>query len=129
QHGDRLAAIEPGRYVNVRSFADILISSMPAEGLKIYRARIDPQARRWFESAKRLRDEEGLEKVVRKAFLSSYGDDALLLLGELAWEAGALARARTYWEKLIPAATPTTADIPLALKYPDSEIDSAQVQA
>jgi len=130
QHGERLVAIEPGRYVAVQTFADILIASMPPEGLKLYRAKIDTQARRWFESAKRLRDEEGLEKVVRKAFLSSYGDEALLLLGDLAWEQGALSRARSYWEKLIaPAAPPVAGELPQDLKYPDCEVDPAAVEA
>jgi hypothetical protein len=130
QHGERLVAIEPGRYVNVQTFADILIASMPPDGLKLYRARTDPQARRWLEAARRLRDEEGLEKVVRKAFLSSSGDDALLLLGELAWEQGDLARARSYWEKLLPAAAnPEAGELPLLLKFPDSPIDPAQIKA
>jgi outer membrane protein assembly factor BamB len=130
QHGDRLVAIESGRYVNVQTYADILIASMPLEGLKQYRAKIDPQARRWFETARDQHDEEGLEKVVRKAFLSSYGDDALQLLGELAWEQGSVARARSYWEKLIPSASPTAAgELPMILKFPDSEIDSALIEA
>jgi outer membrane protein assembly factor BamB len=129
QHGERLVAIEPGRFVNVQTFADILIASMPPEGLKLYRAKIDTQARRWFEDARRLRDEDGLEKVVRKAFLSSYGDEALLLLGDLAWEQGALSRARSYWEKLLPSAAPSAGELPLVLKYPDSEADPAVIQA
>jgi len=130
QHGERLVAIDSGRFVNVQTYADILISSMPPEGLKLYRARIDPQARRWFEAGKRGRDEASLERVAHKAFLSSYGDEALLLLGEIAWEQGALARARSYWEKLIPtAASSEPGRIPPFLKYPDSEIDPAQVRA
>lgn len=130
QHGERLVAIEPGRYVNVQTFADILIASMPPEGLKLYRTKIDPQARRWFEAAQRLRDEEGLEKVVRKAFLSSFGDEALLLLGDLAWEQGALSRARSHWEKLIPpSAPPAAGELPVVLKYPDSDTDPAVIQA
>src|SRR5579864_6950243 len=44
QHGERLVAIDTGRFINVQTYADILISSMPPEGLKLYRARIDPQA-------------------------------------------------------------------------------------
>src|SRR5262245_27528407 len=51
QHGDRLVAIEPGRCVNVQTYADILIASMPSAGLQHYRSKIDPQARRWFEAA------------------------------------------------------------------------------
>ena len=129
-HGDRLVAIEPGRYVSVQKCADIFLSSLPPEGLALYRAKIDPQARRWFETAKRLRDEDGLERIVRKAFLSSYGDDALLLLGELAWEQGALSRARSNWEKLLPQAVPVEpGELPIVLKYPDSQADRAQVEA
>ena len=129
-HGERLVAIEPGRYVSVQTCSDILLSSLPPEGLALYRAKIDPQARRWFETAKRLRDEEGLERVVRKAFLSSYGDDALLMLGELAWEQGALARARSYWEKLVPLpASSESGDSLAVLKYPDSQADRAQIEA
>jgi hypothetical protein len=130
QHGDRLVAIERGRYVNVQTSADILLSSLPPEGLKLYRAKVDPQARRWFETAKNLRDVEGFERVVRKAFLSSYGDDALLMLGDLAWEQGALARARSYWEKLIPLPSPPEAgELPVVLKYPDSKIAPDQIKA
>lgn len=130
QHGDNLVAIEPGRFINVQTSVDIFLTSLPPEGLALYRAKIDPQARRWFEKAKRLRDEEGLERVVRKAFLSSYGDDALLMLGELAWEQGALARARSYWDKLLPAAAPAEAgEMPVVLKYPDSQGDRVQIEA
>jgi len=130
QHGEHLVSIEPGRYINVQTCTDILLSSLPPEGLALYRAKIDPQARRWFETAKRLRDEEGLERVVRKAFLSSYGDEALLLLGELAWEQGALARAHGYWEQLVPlAAPPDPGAMPVVLKYPDAQVDRPQIEA
>src|SRR5262249_7961345 len=130
QHGDRLVAIEPGRYVNVQTYADILIASMPPEGLKQYRAKIDSQARRWFESARDQRDEEGLGKVVRQAVFSSYGDDALLLLGEIAWEQGAIARARSCWEKLVPSASPPAAgEPPVVLKFPDCDVDPALIEA
>lgn len=130
QHGERLVAIESGRYVSVQTYVDILISSLPPEGLKLYRSRVDPQARRWFESARALRDEEGLERIARKAFMSSYGDDAALLLGDLAWEQGALARARSFWERLIPLpASPEPGEFPAFLKYPDSEVAPGIVEA
>jgi len=62
--------------------------------------------------------------------MSSYGDDALMLLGELAWEQGALARARSYWEKLVPAAAaPKPGELPQVLKYPDSDFDPALIRA
>jgi outer membrane protein assembly factor BamB len=98
--------------------------------LALYRAKTDAQARRWFEAAKKFRDEAALERLVRRAFLSSYGDDALLLLGELAWERGALAQARSYWQKLVPrAASSESGEPPVVLKYPDSRADRAQIEA
>ena len=130
QHGRRLAKIDAGRYVNAQTYVDMLLASLPAEGRKLYRAKIDPQARRWFESARRLRDEEGLERVVRQAFLSSYGDDALLVLGELAWERGDLSRARNCWEKLLPLSTALEpGELPEVLRYPDSLIEIALVRS
>jgi outer membrane protein assembly factor BamB len=130
QHGRRLAKIDGARYVNVQTYVDLVLASLPADGLKLYRAKIDPQARRWYESARRLRDEEGLERIVRQAFLSSSGDDALLMLGDLAWERGDLSRARNCWEKLIPLGTPAEpGELPDALRYPDSPIEVALVRS
>jgi outer membrane protein assembly factor BamB len=130
QHGDRLVPLEPGRYVKAQTGVDILLSSLPPEAIKLYRAKVDSQARRWFEAAKKQRDPEGLERIVRKAFLSSVADDALLLLGDIAWEQGALSRARGYWEKLASPLAPVDAGTaPLVLRYPDSDLDPALVQA
>ena len=130
QHGDRVVMLEPGRYVNVRTVTDIYLASMPPEGLKLFRARVDAQARRWFETAQQQRDEPALERLIQRAFLSSSGDDALLLLGESAWERGDLARARNFWQKLLPAQRPTAAgQMPLVLTYPDSGVDAASVEA
>jgi outer membrane protein assembly factor BamB/tetratricopeptide (TPR) repeat protein len=130
EHGDHLVSITQGRYVNVHTFCDILLSSMPEEGLALYRARVDPQARRWFETAKADRDQEGLRKIVRRAYLSSYGDDALYLLGQLAWERGNLSLARSYWEQLLPAdPAPEEGQLPAILRFPATDIEPAQVRA
>ncbi|MFN0056702.1 MAG: PQQ-binding-like beta-propeller repeat protein [Planctomycetales bacterium] len=130
QHGDRLVGIAPGRYVSVQTYCDILLSSLPAEGLALYRTRIDPVARRWFDAAQAARDEAGLQKLLHRAFLSSSGDDALLLLGELAWEQGNLTRARGYWEQLLPPTPPPEpGQLFQELRYPDAPIDPAQIRA
>ena len=114
----------------MQTFSDILIAGMPPDGLKLYRTKTDAQARRWLDAARKLRDEDGLERIVRKTFLSSSGDDALLLLGDLAWEQGLLARARNYWEKLLPPpASPASGEPPLVLKFPDSPIDPCRSKA
>lgn len=130
QHGDRLAAVAPRRFISVQTYCDILLSSLPEEGLKLYRARIDPQAKRWFETARAHRDEAGLRRILKRAFLSSYGDDALMLLGQLAWEQGRLPQARQYWEQLLPvdSAAPGGA-LPEVLRSPAGSLDIAQVRA
>lgn len=130
QHGDRLVGIAPGRYVGVRTYCDILLSVMPEEGLKLYRARTDPQAKRWFEAAQKSRDVEGLQTILRRAYLSSFGDDALLLLGQLTWEQGQIAQARGYWEQLLPLiADGDAGQLPPVLRYPASNIEPAHIRA
>lgn len=128
QHGERVLAVSPGRYVNVQAYCDLLLSNLPAEGLRVYRARIDPQARQWFEAGRSTGDEELLLRVVRQAFASSYADDALLLLGDIAWERGEFSRARNYWRKLIPLAT-APGQLPRVVSYPDSTLDPANIRA
>lgn len=129
QHGERLVAIETGRYVTVQEYCDILLSAMPAAGLKSLREQIDPQARRWFDAARVARDENGLARVVRKAFLSSFGDDAAFLLGDIAWERGAVAKARAYWLMLLPApAAPPDTPAAKELSYPDTDVSRAEVE-
>ena len=130
QHYERVVGISTGRYVSVQTYCDVLLSGLPQEGLKLYRQRTDPQARRWFEGARQARDEEGLQKILKRAYLSSYGDDALQLLGELAWEEGKLALARRYWEQLLPADSPSgPARLQEVLRYPDPDRSPAQVRA
>ena len=70
------------------------------ESLTKYRERVDPLAQQWFDEASVNRDEARLEQIVRESFHSSVGDDALLLLGDLALEAGEYARARSYWTRI-----------------------------
>jgi outer membrane protein assembly factor BamB len=130
QLGDRMVAISPRRYVSVATYCDILLSSLPEAGLHLYRARTDAQARRWLEGARDGHDEQGLQKILSRAFLSSYGDDALMLLGQIAWERGNLPQARSYWEKLLPLEQVSGAgELPAVLRYPSSNFDAAQVRA
>lgn len=130
QHGDTWVPVGDGRYLPVQVCSEMLLSTLPAEALADYRKRIDPQARRWFEEATATRDEDLLTKLVRQAFVSSYGDDALWLLGELAFERGHISRARSFWSRLLPPpAPPMGDDWPLVAAYPDSRFDVAQVRA
>jgi outer membrane protein assembly factor BamB len=125
-----LVAISPGRYLNVELYAQLLLASLPPEGLAIVRKAIDDSARQAFEDAVRNRDEAALRAVVRDAFVSRAADNALLTLGQWAWEAGDLTKARGYWERLIPLRSPqipgTAAPV---LRYPDSRLDRPEILA
>lgn len=112
EYGDRLIAqpsLDGGdfqRYVPLRRHVHWRLATLPSEqraALAIYRERVDGLASQWYESARANRDTALLVRVVEEFFLSTVGDDALWLLGELALDAGHYNAARRYWESLHPA--------------------------
>ena len=132
--GRSLVLAQPGQaggsavYLNVATRCQVLLSRMPKEGLAAYRRKVDPQAKRWFENWQRTRDDSELERLVRQAFLSSHGDDALWALGEAAWDRGEYATARLHWSQIVPLpAEARGANLPTVLRYPDSSLDAASV--
>ncbi len=78
------------------------LSRTAPEALKVYRRQVDPLAERWFRSAVDARDEALFQRIVDEMFVSRFGDDALMWLGELARQRGAYTSARSYWERLSP---------------------------
>ncbi len=109
--GDRLAIQTEDdagafiRYLPVRDTAFLKLAathfSQP-EVLALYRRRVDPLAKRWFQQAVEQRKLALLEQLVDQLFVSSYGDDALLRLGEAALERAEYARARDCWQRISP---------------------------
>lgn len=133
-NGDSMVPLEAGRFGSVADFCHLLISSLPPAGLTEYRNRMDGQASEWLADGRERLDEVPLRRVVDRAFNSSFGDEALWLLGELAFEQGRFAQARQHWQLLAPAnPTPpevTEGDEPrLYLTYLDSDIPLAEVLA
>jgi outer membrane protein assembly factor BamB len=153
--GNKLLKINGQRYLPVRDVCWQRLAAMPQEGLAIYRQRVDPLARRWYTEGVASRNAELLEKVVDQAFLSSYADDSLLALGEIALEQADYNRARWSWERISPQfrtleglslwrvlagqkyadkpADPAKAratEMPLAWPaYPDTDLNLADVRA
>lgn len=126
-HVGKLVAAGQGRYVNVRNYAQMLAAGLSPEGLRIYRESLDPVLKPTFETARLAGDEVQLEKIVRQGYCCSFADDALLMLGDLAWDAGDIWRARSYWEQLLPP-PPAKPGEPIGwLAYPDSDLDPALV--
>ena len=119
-----------GTYLNVGTRCSILMSQVSADSLQSYRQKIDPQAKKWWENWQRTRDENELVRIVRQAFLSSYGDDALNALAEAAWDRGDYSAARQFWEQLIPLPVEAKpADYPTVLRFPDTNFNHADILA
>jgi outer membrane protein assembly factor BamB len=90
-------------YIPVAQYCSGLLirySKTAPELLDRYRKRTDPLARRIYQDAIAARDVVSLERMVDRFFLSSFTDEALLLLGDWALEDGRTDRARRFWERL-----------------------------
>jgi outer membrane protein assembly factor BamB len=97
----KVIAVTERRFMRVRDYCHLQIASLPAEALKLYRGRVDPQADKWLAEGLATRDAELLERIVDQYFCASAGDDALVALGDLALEEGDYGAARGWWEKII----------------------------
>ncbi len=110
--GNRLIAVNAGKaktegpyYLTVQQYAQGWFASLgqrAPEALVRYRRQVDPLARRWFIEARKTGDRTLLQRIADELFASSYGDDALLLLGEYCLEQGDYAAARFCWEQIFP---------------------------
>lgn len=126
--GNRLLEVTDRRLVSLDQYCQLQLVSLPPEALAIYRSRVDAQAQKWYEQGIAGRDRRLLLDVVDKMLASSWGDDALVALGEIALEQGQFALARAYWEKAIPVEQP--GDGPRVwLSVPDTNQDLAAIRA
>lgn len=124
EYGDSLYPESTGRYIRVSEYCQNLLAGFPPEAIAVYREKTDPRARRWWEEAQAEGTVAPLYQIVDQALMSSYGDDALNRLGEIAWEAGHLSQARACWRKLIPPLNAGTANAtdPGIFLYPDTDL-------
>jgi outer membrane protein assembly factor BamB len=98
----RVVALDDSRYVSLRTYGNLQLARMPAEGLATYRRRVDALAQPMYQEGLANRDERQLRRVVDEFFCSSWGDDAFFALGELALERGDYAEARSNWDQISP---------------------------
>jgi outer membrane protein assembly factor BamB len=124
----KVIAVSPRRYISVRDYCQLQIAELPPAALAIYRNRVDPQAEKWYRQGLADHDPHPLLDVVSQLFCSSWGDDALYALGELALERGNYGGARGYWEQILPAVSRNDG-APNSLTYPDTDLKKADVLA
>ncbi len=136
QFGDKVAMVgrdEPAAdvsgdfllYVDERRFCHQAIAHLPPEAREVYRNRIDGLAQRWFQEGSRQRDPALLRRVIDQAFCSSWGDESLELLGDLAFQDGRFGEALAMYGRLVP----DRAGDPDVLVHPDPSVDLPRVAA
>ena len=115
-HGEEAPDALFARYVTVRRYCQMQIANYAGKApaaLELYRRRVDPLAERWFTEALAERDESLLRRLVEQMFCSSFGDDALLHLGEWCLRQGQYTDARYFLESLHPALRAPSAAQPI----------------
>ncbi len=122
--GDDLVGPPDGQQFRpARRVAQVILARLPAGVLKDYRVRADEPARKLLEAGKAARDPRPLRELLDRYFVSRPAEEALLLLGELAFERGEFRAAEGYWRRLLPSAG--AAEPP----FPDPKTDPATVRA
>ncbi len=111
--------------INARQESQRRIASLPPEARGLYRARVDAQAELWYRQGLETRDRSLLRRVVDQTFCSSWGDDALDLLGDLAFQEGQFAEALAAYTQLVPERAVAGA----GLAHPDPSVDLTRVLA
>ncbi len=101
------------------------LAQLPPDARAIYRNRYNGVAERWFRQGASQRDIATLRRVVDQAFCSDWGDDALELLGDLAFQDGRFGEALSDYRRLVP----DRAGDPAVLIHPDPSVDLARVAA
>lgn len=129
-HGDKMVRLDDRQFISLREYAHRELVELPEGGRALYRGRVDSQAKRWYDAGVKNRDRALLRRVVDELFASSYGDDALLALGEIELEQGHYARARECWERISPRFR-TTDGRPLwtSLAQPSKTDDGAKTDS
>jgi outer membrane protein assembly factor BamB/tetratricopeptide (TPR) repeat protein len=112
-------------YVDGRRFCHQSLAQLPPEARAIYRGRVDPLAESWYREGARRREIGLLRRVVDQAFCSSWGDDALELLGDLAFQDGRFVEALALYRQLVV----DRPGEPYVLIHPDPSVDLARVAA
>ncbi|MGD9646765.1 MAG: PQQ-binding-like beta-propeller repeat protein [Pirellulales bacterium] len=135
ENGDKVVLASPRRFVSLREYCHARRAELPAEVRGRYRERVDAQAEVTYRAALAARDLDKLQSVADEFFVSSWGDDALWTLGELALERGQYGTARTAWQALLPVAQRVGAATDAAdmassrLVYPDTDLPAAEINA
>ncbi|HLN27374.1 MAG TPA: PQQ-binding-like beta-propeller repeat protein [Gemmataceae bacterium] len=131
EEANDLVPLDARHALQARHLCHLRIAVLPPEAIKLYRARVDGQAKKWLDQGTASHDQALLRRVVEEAFCSRPSEQALNILGDLAFERGDFDDAERWWRTIaLPA---LGKDKPRRVKdelvYPDPESDLARVRA
>lgn len=118
-HGAGQCAVQVRRYCHER------LALLPAASLAHYRQRVDAEAKALLEQGRQARAPAPLRRLVDEFFCSSCGDQALDMLGDLAFERGRFDEARHWWGLLVPLDPADGAP----LRFPNPQVDLIGIEA
>src|SRR5262245_5698620 len=123
--GDELVPVDRSQFVPARWVVHGLIARLPADGVKLYRQRVDGQAAKRLVEARTTRDEAGLNRLLADMFSAKATEEAILELARRAFERGDFDDAERFWRMLLPAPV----DDDHLLRFPDPKTPPAAVRA
>jgi outer membrane protein assembly factor BamB/tetratricopeptide (TPR) repeat protein len=112
-------------YLDARQNCHRRIAAMPPEARALYRRRVDADAERLYRDGLERSDPAPLRQVAEEAFCSSFGDDAVEALGDLAFRAGRFAEALGHYRRLVPDPSAPAG----GLVHPDPDVALASIAA
>jgi outer membrane protein assembly factor BamB/tetratricopeptide (TPR) repeat protein len=104
-----------GRFISAEVMLEKRLGALSPEALKSYRTTRDPKAKVLFDAASVDRNIAGLRRLVRRYGYTSYGERALMLLGDLHFERGSFWPAALCWSRLLRQLRQGGADSPALL--------------
>lgn len=120
--GDDLITLDGKHYHPARRDVQRLLTLLPADVLASYRDRVDEPARKLLEQGRTRRDARPLQTLLDRYYASRPAEEAILLLGELAFERGDFREAHSLWKRLLPGSD-------AAVPYPRPTIEPGSILA
>jgi len=90
-------------FISLAARVNAVLGKMPAKGLALYRRMHDRKAERLYRRAAATLDVPSLRDIAVRYRHTSHGDDALNLLGAIAFDRGAFAQAARCWGDVLRA--------------------------
>jgi hypothetical protein len=100
--GDELVPVDGRHHALARWVIHKHLAQLPPKGVELYRQRVDGQAAKRLEEAKKDRDDSGLHRLLRDMFASRPSEEAIIELARRAFDRAEFDAAEHFWRMLLP---------------------------